>query len=562
MDYHTSETRKNVLVTSALPYVNNTPHLGNIIGCVLSGDVYARYCRLRGYNILYVSGTDEYGTATENKALQEGMTPRQICDKYFQLHSQVYEWFQIQFDKFGRTSTPEQEETCHEIFNKILNNGLVFTDDVQQLLCVKCDRFLADRFVQGICPFCQYEDARGDQCDKCGKLINAVELKSPRCNLCKESPILKKSTHYFIDLPKIEPKLKEWMNESSVEWSPNAKQIAEGWIRDGLRPRCITRDLKWGVPVPVKEFDNKVFYVWFDAPIGYISITKQLTPFWRDWWFGEKNPVELVQFMAKDNVPFHAVMFPSCLLATDDSYTIVKKIYATEYLNYEGDKFSKSRSVGVFGSNIFETEIASDIWRFYLLYIRPESQDSNFSWSDLATKNNSELLNNLGNFVNRVLKFVYSNFEHKIPDVELLEADKEVIKSVQDELTTYIKHLESGKLREGLRTILNISRIGNQLIQSEKPWVLVKVAETKPRAGSILNLAANIVHLVSVLLTPYMPTSAKLLHTQLNINEIQITETFELVLKPGHELNEPGPLFKKIDEAHVEKLRAKFSGSA
>lgn len=558
------EIPENILITSALPYVNNTPHLGNVIGCVLSADVYARFCRLRGHNTLYICGTDEYGTATENKARIEGLTPREICDKYFKIHKQVYDWFNIQFDRFGRTSTKEQEETCHEIFDKVLKNEMVFTDAVQQLLCVKCDRFLADRFVEGICPFCAYEDARGDQCDKCGKLINAIELKNPRCISCKESPIVKQSTHFFIDLPKIEPELKRWMEINSKNWSANAKQIAEGWIKDGLKPRCITRDLKWGVPVPVDGYQSKVFYVWFDAPIGYISITKQLTPNWRDWWLPEGKNVTLVQFMAKDNVPFHAVMFPSCLLATGTPYTKPSKIYATEYLNYEGDKFSKSRGVGVFGTDLFETEIPSDIWRFYLLYIRPESQDSSFSWADLALKNNSELLNNFGNFVNRVLKFLFSNFQGKVPDVDLNDADESIIHSVQEELTTYISNISTGKLREGLRNILSISRIGNQYIQNEKPWVLIKSEETKARAGAVFGLACNIVALLSILLEPYMPESSARLQQQLNMGAInkKISDKFSQILKPGHEIKEPSPLFKKIEESHVQKLRAKFSGSA
>jgi len=473
----------------------------------------------------------------------------------------VYDWFNIKFDRFGRTSTKEQEETCHEIFKKLNDNGYIFTDEVQQLLCVKCDRFLADRFVEGICPFCTYEDARGDQCDKCGKLINAIELKSPRCSTCSESPIVKQSTHFFLDLPKVEEKLKNWLKTSSENWSVNAKQISEGWVKDGLKPRCITRDLKWGVPVPVEEFKDKVFYVWFDAPIGYISITKQLTPDWKQWWQPKDQKVTLVQFMAKDNVPFHGIMFPSCLLAADDNYTIVGKLYATEYLNYEGDKFSKSRGVGVFGSDVFETGISSDVWRFYLLYIRPESSDSSFSWADLALKNNSELLNNFGNFVNRALKFIYSNFEAKIPEITLTEVDQTVVKGVQDELTEYIAFLSTGKLREGLRIILNISRIGNQYIQNEKPWVLVKNEETKARAGSVLALAANIVCLLTSLLEPYMPESVEKLTQTLKLTERQrqIRDKFVFGLDTGHVISEPAPLFTKIDDNQVKELRAKFS---
>ncbi|KAL5009862.1 hypothetical protein ScPMuIL_012167 [Solemya velum] len=280
---------KNILITSALPYVNNIPHLGNIIGCVLSADVYARFCRLRNYNILYVCGTDEYGTATETKAIEEGLTPKQICDKYNAIHTDIYSWFNIAFDSFGRTTTDHQTRIAQDIFCRLQERDYILQDQVEQLQCVKCQRFLADRFVEGICPLCGYEDARGDQCDGCQKLINATELKEPRCKICGATPIVKSSDHLFLNLPKIEPLLKEHLDKvfQSGIWTPNAKVITTSWIRDGLKPRCISRDLKWGTPVPLEGYTDKVFYVWFDAPIGYISITANYTEHWEKWW---KNP--------------------------------------------------------------------------------------------------------------------------------------------------------------------------------------------------------------------------------------------------------------------------------
>ncbi|CAI8056217.1 Methionine--tRNA ligase, cytoplasmic [Geodia barretti] len=403
---------KNILITSALPYVNNVPHLGNIIGCVLSADVFARYCRLRGYNTLYICGTDEYGTATETKALEEGLTPQEICSKYFAIHDEVYKWFNIEFDVFGRTSTPQQTEITQEIFWQLHRKGFISTEKVDQLLCQNCDRFLADRFVEGTCPLCAYEDARGDQCDKCGRLINATELKSPRCKVCGSSPVIKTSDHIFLDLDKLQPTVVEWFKEASKKgvWSQNALNITSAWVRDTLKPRCISRDLRWGTPVPLEGFTEKVFYVWFDATIGYISITACYTPEWRQWW---KNPddVQLYQFMAKDNVPFHSVVFPCSLLGANDGYTIVNHLSSTEYLKYEDGKFSKSRGVGVFGIDAKNTGIPSDVYRFYLLYVRPETQDSTFNWSDFVAKNNSELLNNLGNFINRCLVFIRNSFD-------------------------------------------------------------------------------------------------------------------------------------------------------
>lgn len=471
----------NILITSALPYVNNVPHLGNIVGSTLSGDVFARYCRIKGANVLYICGTDEYGTATENKAMEEKLTPQQICDKYFKIHKDIYDWFNLSFDKFGRTSTEFQTKIAHDIFWRIYNNDFIVQDEVSQLFCEKCERFLADRFVEGECPFCTFEDARGDQCDKCGKLINAIELKNPRCKSCNSTPIVKISKHLFIDLPKIQPELEKFL-ESTLEkvnsWSNTAKVITSSWIRDGLKPRCITRDLKWGTPVPLEGFEDKVFYVWFDAPIGYVSITASFCDEWEKWWKNPEN-VELYNFLGKDNVAFHSVIFPSTELCTRDNWTMCSHIPAVEYLNYEENKFSKSRGVGVFGDSAIETGIPSDIWRFYLVYMRPENQDTNFSWSDLMNKNNTELLNNLGNFVNRSLTFLANNFSGIIQDMLLEESDKSLIASINRELLTYFQYMDKVRLKDGLKQILNISRLGNQYMQNEKPWALIKNEQTK-----------------------------------------------------------------------------------
>lgn len=475
------EGESNILITSALPYVNNVPHLGNIVGSVLSADVFARYCRLKGCNVLYVCGTDEYGTATENKAVEEKLTPKQICDKYHKIHSDIYTWFNIAFDKFGRTTTDTQTQIAQDIFWKIYNNGYVITQEVEQLYCPQCEKFLADRFVEGICPFCAYEDARGDQCDKCGKLINAVELKNPRCKTCNTTPHVKTSKHLFIDLPKVQPELEKWILatlEKENNWSQTARVITNSWVRDGLKPRCITRDLKWGTPVPLEGFEDKVFYVWFDAPIGYLSITAGFTQHWQKWW---KNPdnVELYNFLGKDNVAFHAVIFPSTEISTGEKWTMVSHIPAVEYLNYEDTKFSKSRGVGVFGDQAKETGIPSDIWRFYLLYMRPENQDTTFSWNDLMNKNNTELLNNLGNFVNRPLAFLANSFAGILPEIQLNHADKSLMAQLNRELESYATLMDKVKLKDGIKTILNISRLGNQYMQNEKPWVLVKNEATK-----------------------------------------------------------------------------------
>ncbi|BFZ06408.1 hypothetical protein BsWGS_09447 [Bradybaena similaris] len=558
------ENIRNILITSALPYVNNVPHLGNIIGCVLSADVFSRFCRLRNYNVLYICGTDEYGTATETKALEEGVTPKEICDKYNKLHVQIYKWFGIDFDYFGRTTTQQQTEIAQDIFWKLHKRGYIQKDSVDQLHCTKCDKFLADRFVEGTCPMCNYDDARGDQCDGCGKLINAVELKNPKCKTCKSSPVIRTSQHLFLDLPKLEPDLKVYLDKvfEAGTWTNNARVITSSWIRDGLKPRCISRDLKWGTPVPLEGYTEKVFYVWYDAPIGYISITATYTPEWQKWW---KNPkqVELYNFLGKDNVPFHSVIFPACLLGADDNYTVVKHMVATEYLNYEDTKFSKSRNTGVFGDQAEETGIKADIYRFYLLFVRPESQDTAFSWEDFQLKNNGELLNNLGNFINRALMFLSNSFGRVIQEIHLTDDDLQLLALITRELRSYIHNLDNCRLRDGIRNILTISRLGNQYMQANQPWVLAKgSAEEKTRAGSVVSLCGQVSCLLSVLLQPYMPSTSAIIQEQLQapatINII--TGDFLAFLPTGHKIGTPSPLFQKIENTTIAELKQKFAG--
>ncbi|XP_051562038.1 methionine--tRNA ligase, cytoplasmic-like isoform X1 [Myxocyprinus asiaticus] len=562
------EGKKNVLITSALPYVNNVPHLGNIIGCVLSADVFARYGRLRGWNLLYVCGTDEYGTATENKAREEGLTPREICDKYHAIHSAIYQWFQVDFDYFGRTTTQQQTEIAQDIFWRLHERGFLLEDTVEQLRCENCQRFLADRFVEGTCPHCHYPEARGDQCDKCGRLINAVDLRNPQCKVCKETPVIRSSKHLFLDLPKLEGELEQWLERSisSGDWTANARHITRSWIRDGLKPRCITRDLQWGTPVPHQDFKDKVFYVWFDAPIGYLSITANYTDQWEKWW---KNPqqVELYNFMAKDNVPFHSVVFPCSLLGAQNNYTLVNNLIATEYLNYEDTKFSKSRGVGVFGDMAKDTGIPSDVWRFYLLYLRPEGQDAAFSWADMALKNNSELLNNLGNFINRAGMFVCRFFEGCVPEMLLNEDDKRLIAQVCWELKQYIQLLDKVRIRDALKCILNISRHGNQYIQVNEPWKKIKGGDSdRHRAGTVTGVSVNVACLLSVVLEPYMPTVSHTIRTQLQAPPscasamLQGTGTFICTLPAGHRIGTVSPLFQKLETEQIESLRKRFGG--
>lgn len=572
--------KRNVLITSALPYVNNVPHLGNVIGCVLSADVFARYCRRRNYNVIYICGTDEYGTATETKAMEENCTPKQICDKYYAIHKEIYEWFDISFDKFGRTSTPQQTEICQAIFKKVLEQNWLSENTMQQLYCDTCNRFLADRFVHGTCPDreCGYEDARGDQCENCGKVLNPTELINPRCKVCRNSPCIRDTEHLFLELPKLQDRLEEYIRNTSAVggWSQNAIQTTNSWLREGLKQRCITRDLKWGVPVPLEKFKDKVFYVWFDAPIGYISITACYTSDWEQWWKNPEN-VELVQFMGKDNVPFHTVLFPSTLLGTGEKWTLMKTISVTEYLNYEAGKFSKTKGIGVFGNDAKSTNIPVETWRYYLLTNRPEVSDTLFTWADLQAKQNNELLKNLGNFIHRSLSFVAKplgqGYGSVVPDAlnaEMHKLTTDLGERVGKLVEQYVEAMEKVKLKQGLRTAMSISTEGNGYLQDSQFW---KLYNEDPKACAIvLKTSIGLVHLLATLLEPFMPSFSFKVLEQLNLPLETLSLSDEKgdlekarrpwdIVPSGHTIGNPEPLFTEMKDEEVEYYRKKFAGS-
>ncbi|KAJ0960882.1 hypothetical protein J5N97_001232 [Dioscorea zingiberensis] len=538
--------RRNILITSALPYVNNVPHLGNIIGCVLSADVFARYCRLRGYNAIYICGTDEYGTATETKALEENCSPKEICDKYHAIHKDVYKWFDISFDEFGRTSSPQQTEVCQRHMSYI-----------ELQLCI----------------------GHGDQCEKCGKLLNPTELQDPKCKVCKNTPRIRDTDHLFLELPLLREKLERYINSMSVagSWSQNAIQATKAWLKEGLKPRCITRDLKWGVPVPHEKYKDKVFYVWFDAPIGYVSISACYTADWERWWKDPEN-VELFQFMGKDNVPFHTVMFPSTLLGTGENWTMMKTISVTEYLNYESGKFSKSKGIGVFGNDAKDTKIPAEVWRYYLLTNRPEVSDTLFTWADLQAKLNSELLNNLGNFINRVLSFVakpsgsgYNSTIPEAPDADSHILTKTLAEKVSKHIEQYLDAMEKVKLKEGLKTAMSISSEGNGYLQESQFWKLYK--EDPISCAVVMKTSVGLVYLLASLLEPFMPSFSVEVLRQLNLPpEEKFTFCDEKgdtdkakrlwdLIPSGHVIGKPEPLFKELKDDEVELFRQRFSGS-
>ena len=564
--------KRNILITSALPYVNNVPHLGNIIGSVLSADVYSRYCRLRGFNSIFVCGTDEYGTATETKAIQEGTTPAEICAKYHEIHKKIYDWFDIDFDFFGRTTTQQQTEIAQGIFMKLHEKGELIENDVEQSYCASCARFLADRFVLGTCPSCSYNDARGDQCDKCGKLLNPEELLEAKCFLCKKTPEIRTSRHVFINLPNIKDRLESWINSSAETggWSSNCVKVTSAWIRDGLKPRCITRDLKWGTPVPLPAYAGKVFYVWFDAPIGYISITANYTAEWERWWKNPEN-VELIQFMGKDNIPFHTVIFPSSLIGTQDPWTLLKTISSTEYLNYEDGKFSKSKGVGVFGDNAIDTGIPVEIFRYYLLSNRPESSDTVFKWSDLADKNNNELLPNLGNLFNRLLKFLEKKGKEIQSTEDLSSAETEALDNIYVLTQRYCEEMDGLRIKNALHTAMEVSGLGNKFLQDSEFWGLEK--KDAVRFRSVIYVGANIVRLVALLLEPFLPSFSAKVYAQFGIvrdsreerllEEVVRGGDYKVILsllRPGTLVRNAMPIFKKITPEQVNSLKLKYAG--
>lgn len=572
------------LITSALPYVNNIPHLGNLIQ-MLSGDVFARFCRNRGYDTLYICGTDEYGTATETKAIEENKTPRELCDYYYQEHTKIYDWFHINFDKFGRTSNEQCTEITQDLFNDLDKAGFIKEHVNKQLFCPKCNMFLADRYVDGTCPKCGSTKARGDQCDDCGSLLDPVELKDPKCHTCGSTPEVRETKHLYIDLPSLSAKLGDWVEKTSIEgkWADNAINITKAWIRDGLNERAITRDLKWGIPVPKAGYEEKVFYVWFNAPIGYLSITKQLADElkadgknsfdWKSWWVPTeseeakgKDKVDLFQFIGKDNIPFHTVIFPCTLLGSPHAWTKLHHMSSTEYMNYEDGKFSKSRGIGVFGTDAIETGIPADAWRFYIFYNRPEKQDFQFTWKDFMEKMNSELIGNLGNLVNRTLLFVTKYFDGIIPDAPVDEELWTEVRALEAKIT---ENLEWANLKDAFRQCFEISDICNKKFQASEPWK--SRTENPEECAKLIHNLCYVIKDLMIMMNPYMPQYTQVVMSYFGKSiqesklgtETKVGLTWDDIGKTEG-LDKIGPTevyFKPMDQKTMLAFREKFGGN-
>ena len=544
---------KRILVTSALPYVNNIPHLGNLIGSVLSADAFARYQRVNGNEVLFVLGTDEYGTTTENKAREEGLSTQELVDKYFKIHKSVYDWFGTSYDCLGRSTSKENNEVAQDIFLKLYKKGLIIEKEIEQLYSEKSKQFLSDRFVEGECPHCHKEGARGDQCDACGHLIDQKELINPISKIDGTKPILKKTKHLYVDLAKMQPKLEKFFEERKDLWSAQAVSITQQWFKRGLEARAITRDLKWGISVPLKGWENKVFYSWFDAPIGYIGITKEcLGEKYVDWW--KKDDVTLYQFMGKDNVPFHSIMFPSYLMGAEDNYHVIDVLDSTAYINYENAKFSKSKGTGVFGDDAINSGIKSDVWRYYLFRMRPEDTDTEFTWDDFAAKINNELASNIGNFINRVISLNQKFFEGKKPK----KSTSPLKKDIEKLLGEYKELMEKSRERDALTKANEISTLGNKFLQDNEPWTVAKTDLAK--AGEIIAECIDLFKILSCVYYPFTPTASEKIAKMVEFEPLSgFDKAFEEV-KEGTLVQSGGILFDKLEKEKVEDFKEKFSG--
>ncbi len=558
-----------ILITSALPYVNGVPHLGHLVGCLLPSDVYARYMRMMGHEVLYVCGTDEHGTPSEVGAAKEGMDVADYCLKYHNRHKEAYDAFNLSFDYFGRTSSEQNREITYHIFEQLDKNGLIEEESIKQIFSIDDNRFLPDRYVTGTCPHCGYDKARGDQCENCTKVLDPTELINPRSTISGSTNLeVRETKHLFLNLPKLEKQLAEWVKSKEPFWPDVAYSIAQKWLKEGLRPRCITRDLKWGFPVPKKGFEDKVFYVWFDAPIGYLGITKQWADekpgerSWKDWWLDAKD-VYYVQFMGKDNVPFHSISFPATLLGTGENWTKVDYLKGMSYLTFEGGKFSKSEQRGVFAEDAVK-EFPADYWRYWLISNAPEASDSSFTFDLFAGVVNKDLNGVLGNFVSRVMKMTASKIGAEVPvGGEMTEVEEKLIADLQEKADNYCKYMEGLEFKKAMNELRAIWVDGNNYISVTEPWTVIK---TDPaRAAAILRVCLNLIRIYALLGAPVMPeTSAKILAKfGLNAADMPVLKGFNAAkeieaLQPGHKFEVGDALFERIAPEKTEELKAKY----
>jgi methionyl-tRNA synthetase len=548
---------KRYLVTAALPYANGPVHIGHLAGVYVPADIYVRYLRLRGREVLFICGSDEHGVPITIKARQEGVSPKDIVDRYHSLNKKAFKDFGISFDIYSRTTNKVHAETASDFFRKLYDKGEFLEKTTKQYYDNEAGQFLADRYITGTCPQCSNPSAYGDQCESCGSSLNATDLINPKSAISGSIPVLKDTKHWFLPLDKYEGFLKKWILEENKHWKVNVYGQCKSWIDAGLQPRAVSRDLDWGIPVPVEGAKGKVLYVWFDAPIGYISATRELTSDWEKYW--KQDDTRLIHFIGKDNIVFHCIIFPAMLKA-EGSYILPENVPANEFLNLEGDKISTSRNWAVWlHEYLLDFPGKEDVLRYVLCANAPETKDNDFSWKDFQNRNNNELVAILGNFVNRTVVLTHKFYKGEVPAAgELNDADRETLAAIGKIRESVESSMEAFRLRESLKYAMDLARLGNKYLADNEPWNLHK---TDPeRVKTIMNISLQITAALSALVEPFLPVTAEKLRVFLSIQAIPWTEIgLSDNLKPGHLINKAELLFEKIEDeaidSQLEKLR-------
>lgn len=561
--------KKKILVTSALLYINGLPHLGHVAGCWLPGDIFARFNRTFGNETVYVSGTDDYGTTSYMSAKERGMKPEDYIKMMNAKMKAIAEKLNISFDIFSGTNTDTHTEITCEIFNELYKNGYISEKESKMCFCEKDKIALADRFVYGTCPQCGYEKAYGDQCDNCGATYDIEELKNPKCAFCGEAAVFKNTKHLYIRLDKLQGELKMWLDSKKEIFRPYVHNMAMKWINEGLNPRCITRDIQWGIKVPLSGFEDKVFYVWFDAPIGYISITKELggEQMVKDFW--QNKDAEIYNFIGKDNIDFHAVFFP-CVELGSKKYNLAHNVVGFNFLNFEGQKFSKSKKVGIFCESLLNSDVDIDALRAYMLSIFPENKDSDFSYEGFKLNTNAELVGKYGNFFNRTLNMINKNFTGELgvgyDDIKdnLTDFDKEMVDAITTLPSVIAKLFADTEFRASYKEIMRFASIGNTYLEKTAPWSLIKNGDIEG-AKKVLYLCLNMAKSLAIVASPIMPTKTAEIWEQLGFigkpdaNGLW-SEASKINISKIHKTGLPKPLFMRLDDETIERYKKELEG--
>ncbi len=556
--------KKRFTITAALPYANGPIHIGHLAGAYVPADIYSRYLKLKGHDVVFICGSDEHGAAIPIRAKKEGVSPQEIIDKYHFMIKDSFLEFGILFDNYSRTSSKIHHDTASEFFKELNQKNVFVEKESEQLYDAKENQFLADRYVEGECPKCGYKEAYGDQCESCGSSLNATDLINPKSKLSGNKPVFKKTKHWFLPLNNFEPFLKKWfLIDNEKTWKTNVFGQVKSWINEGLKPRAITRDLDWGIPVPLKGAENKVLYVWFDAPIGYISATKEWAKSknkdWEPYWKDSKT--ELVHFIGKDNIVFHCIIFPSILKASE-KFILPKNVPANEFLNLEGKKISTSKNWAIWlHEYLVDFPNMQDTLRYTLTSNAPENKDNDFTWKDFQSKNNNELVAIFGNFINRVVVLTHKYYEGNCPDINSLN---EIDEKMLDEIYRYPKKIgdliENYKFREAVNTVIDLARLGNKYLADEEPWKLIKTDEPE-RVKTIINIALQLSGLLSVICEPFLPNTALKLRKMLNLQNTDwnsISKENPILLS---KINEGELIFRKIEDEEIDLQLQKLNES-